>query len=57
MGEHDHAVAEPDAGIGDVKSQRLLGYIEIMMNEAGGGWLEKISLHGAVDDSTNLVGT
>ena len=56
VGEHDHAVAEPDAGVGDVEHQRLLGDAEVVVHEAGGGRLEEIPRHGAVDEGADLVG-
>lgn len=56
VGKHDQAVAEADAGIGDVEGKRLLGDAEIVVNEAGRRRLEEIARHRAVDEGTDIPG-
>ena len=54
VGHLDHAVEQPQAGVGDVVDHAVRGQAEAMMDAAGRGRLEEVAADRAVDQGADV---
>jgi hypothetical protein len=55
VGHLNHAVENPQTGVGDVVNHRALGQFHAVMHAARGRWLQKVPAHRTVNQGAKLA--